>query len=86
MHNEFAGQTPGGQADVPRIEVVRGEPTAAETAAVVAVIAARAAAAGAAAPGPDRSPAGSAWSSHSRLPRQPLAPGPGAWRASALPR
>jgi hypothetical protein len=62
--------------------VIRGDASAEEIAAVVAVLMARAAAVGE----PEApSPARSAWSDRSRLVRQPLHPGPGAWRRSALP-
>ncbi|HEX8487384.1 MAG TPA: acyl-CoA carboxylase epsilon subunit [Propionibacteriaceae bacterium] len=70
----------------PLLEVVRGHPDEAELAAVLAVLLAgsgqspaeeAAGAAGAAAPAP-----GSGWSAYWRAVRAPLAPGPGAWRAS----
>jgi hypothetical protein len=72
--------------DQPLFRVVRGNPTAAELAALVGVIVARSRATGAAAPRPE-----SAWV---RLARPgavtpsglPARIGPGAWRASALPR
>ena len=82
-----AGPADAGQPGVPRIKIVRGMPTAEETATVIAVIMARASAGPMMAePGqPAGRPAGSAWSDRSRLLRRPLAPGPGAWRASALP-
>jgi hypothetical protein len=60
--------------------VVRGDPTAEELAALTVTLAAVAGAGGdAPAPKPR-----SAWS-EPRL-RTPLTPGPGAWRASTLPR
>jgi hypothetical protein len=65
--------------------VVAGTPTDEELAAVLAVLGAvqaQAAAATAARPASRRS----AWSARSRLLRSPVAAGPGAWRASALPR
>ena len=64
----------------PLLTVVRGEPTPEQLAALTAVIAARASAGSDAGPAPTRS----LW----RTPvlRTPLTPGPGAWRASALPR
>ncbi len=67
----------------PLLSVVRGVPTPAELAAVVVVLAARAAAqtAGPATPQPR-----SQWAARERLMRPPLSAGPGAWRASALPR
>ncbi len=60
--------------------LVRGEPTPEELAAVVTVLSARG---GAAAPPPARAPR-SLWAAP--VLRAPLVPGPGAWRASALPR
>ncbi len=67
----------------PEFEVLRGAPTAGELAAVVVVL--RAAAgrgSGLAAPAAARSQ----WAARSRLVRSPVLAGPGAWRASALPR
>jgi len=64
------------------LRIVRGEPTAEELAALVAVLAARAAAAGAAAARPRPR---SAWAEPAARLRAPLAPGPAAWRRSALP-
>jgi len=68
----------------PLLAVVRGEPTAAELAALAVVVDAlvRRASQRAA---PDRA-AGSRWAARQQLMRQQLRPGPGAWRASALPR
>jgi hypothetical protein len=63
------------------LRVVRGDPTPGELAALVTVLAARARPVEM----PTR-PAGSEWSARSRLIRAPVVPGPGAWRASALPR
>ncbi|WP_149259079.1 acyl-CoA carboxylase subunit epsilon [Actinomadura sp. K4S16] len=75
----------------PFLRVVRGDPSPEELAALVAVLTARARAAAAsrAAAGPGAPP--SRWADRSRLVRAPLggAPrprGPGAWRASGLPR
>jgi hypothetical protein len=65
--------------------VVRGEPTDTELAAVVTVLAARAGAAAASVQAPPRE-IRSAWSDRSRLIRESISPGPGAWRRSALPR
>ncbi|WP_442875661.1 acyl-CoA carboxylase subunit epsilon [Actinoallomurus sp. NBC_01490] len=65
----------------PFLQVVRGDPTPEEIAALVAVLTARARAA-AAPPAPRPR---SAWSDPSRRLRRPLPHGPGAWRASALP-
>jgi hypothetical protein len=64
----------------PFLRVVRGEPTAEELAALVAVLAARAAAAAAGRPRPR-----SAWADPAARLRVPPAPGPAAWRRSALP-
>jgi len=66
----------------PVFRVVRGDATPEEIAALVAVLAVRGG--DDEAPGPPRS-AGNGWSDRSRLLRRPLSPGPGAWRASALP-
>ncbi|GAB2872908.1 hypothetical protein GCM10027176_88050 [Actinoallomurus bryophytorum] len=63
------------------LQVVRGDPTPEEIAALVAVLTARARAATGPAPRPRRS----AWSDPSRRLRRPLPHGPGAWRTSALP-
>ncbi len=67
-------------ADEP-IRVVKGEPTPDELAALVAVISAKAAEAGGAEP--ERP---STWAAYWRSVRGPIRPGPGAWRASGLPR
>ncbi|GAA3235428.1 acyl-CoA carboxylase subunit epsilon [Actinocorallia longicatena] len=64
----------------PFLQVVKGDATPEEIAALIAVISARAAAA---APAPEKR--GSAWTDRSRLARRPLRHGPGAWRSSALP-
>ncbi|WP_106403502.1 acyl-CoA carboxylase subunit epsilon [Actinocorallia populi] len=64
----------------PFLQVVKGDATPEEIAALIAVVSARSAGAPAA---PARRP--SAWTDRSRLVRRPLRPGPGAWRASALP-
>ena len=63
----------------PLLTVVRGEPTPEQLAALVAVVSARAAGAGE----PAEAPAPSPWAAPQL--RRPLQPGPGAWRASALP-
>ncbi len=67
-------------SEKPYLRVVRGDPTPEEIAALVAVLAARARS-GSSRPPKQRS----AWSDPSRRVRRPLAHGPGAWRASALP-
>ena len=61
------------------LRVVRGEPSAEELAALVAVVVARASA-----PAPVAAPVRSLWGRP--VLRTPLSPGPGAWRASGLPR
>ena len=80
-----AGAAPGpGEPDSrPALTIVSGQPTPEETAAVVVVLTALA---GQAASPPADSPTPSQWSARSRFMRAPLTPGPGAWRASALPR
>ena len=88
MHNKISTDTPAPEAGPdarPFLYVVRGEPTDAELAAVVTVLAARAEAASAAAPALTRT-ARSSWSDRSRLMRESISPGPGAWRRSAFPR
>jgi hypothetical protein len=67
-------------ASVPLLAVTRGVPTADELAALLVVLASRPAGPAA------RSGAGRAtWSARSRMLRAAVHPGPGAWRASALP-
>jgi len=72
----------------PLLRVVRGEPTAEELAALVSVVAALASRAAAArdAGGPASRSAPPLWRDRSALVRAPLRAGPGAWRASGLPR
>jgi hypothetical protein len=65
------------------LQVVHGDPTPEELAALVAVLTARARAA-TAGPNPAE-PRRSAWSAPSRRMRRPLPHGPGAWRSSAFP-
>ena len=66
------------QTSSPAFSVVRGNPSPEELAAVWAVLASRRQV--------DRAgtqpPQGSGWSAYWRAVRAPLAPGPGAWRAS----
>ncbi len=67
----------------PFLSIVRGTPTAQEIAAVVIVLAS------AARPAPEPAVGASGrseWSARSRLVRVAVRAGPGAWRASALPR
>ncbi|MBM3687392.1 MAG: acyl-CoA carboxylase subunit epsilon [Actinobacteria bacterium] len=61
--------------------VIRGRATSADVAAIIAAIASLRASL----PGEARRPR-SLWARPSRQTRPPLSPGPGAWRASALPR
>ena len=63
------------------LRVVRGAPDDDELAALVTVVAALAGRV-AAAPAPPRSP----WRDRGRNIRPAIGPGPGAWRASGLPR
>jgi hypothetical protein len=62
------------------ISLTRGDASAEELAALIAVLSAASATEEAAPPRPR-----STWTSRERLMRRPLSPGPGAWRASALP-
>jgi hypothetical protein len=64
----------------PEIEVVKGDPTPEELAALVAVVAARRAAP---ADEPERP---SNWAAYWRSVRQPLPHGPSGWRRSSQPR
>lgn len=65
----------------PALRVISGNATAEEVAALVAVLSA--ASAGGA---EEATPRRSLWTDSARVPGARLAPGPGAWRASALPR
>ncbi|WP_308166098.1 MULTISPECIES: acyl-CoA carboxylase subunit epsilon [Actinomadura] len=74
----------------PFLQIVRGEPSAEEVAALVAVLTARARASAQAPDGAD-TPRPSRWADRSRLVRGTAAGvatprGPGAWKAAALPR
>jgi hypothetical protein len=70
-------------ANRPVLRIVRGNPDDVELAALTAVVAAVASAH----PEPEQKPANrSWWGDRARSTRQPLHPGPGAWRASGLPR
>ena len=69
------------QGERPVLRVVRGNPSDEELAALVAVVSAVSAAAE-----PQKPARRSAWSSRRNLVREPLAHGPGAWRASGFPR
>lgn len=66
----------------PPLRLVRGDATPEEVAALIAVLSAAGGE-----DDPDETPrARSRWASRESAVRRPLAPGPGAWRASALPR
>jgi Acyl-CoA carboxylase epsilon subunit len=74
-------------APTPVLQVVKGEPTPEELAALVAVVSARAAAAATASASAANEPErASDWASYWRSVRRPLLHGPGEWRASGLPR
>jgi hypothetical protein len=75
-----AGGTAEGAPARPLLTVVRGEPTPEQLAALIAVVAARSG--GEQEPEPPRP----RWGRPAAAMRRPLAPGPGAWRASALPQ
>ena len=67
----------------PVLRVLSGNPTAEETAVLIAVVAAASGGGeGAAAPAPGRS----LWRDSTKAPGHRITPGPGAWRASTLPR
>jgi len=68
-------------AQDPPLRLVRGDATPEEVAALLAVLTA-ASAGGGEKPAPRHT---SQWSSRERAVRRALAPGPGAWRASAWP-
>ncbi|WP_328996606.1 acyl-CoA carboxylase subunit epsilon [Kribbella sp. NBC_01245] len=68
----------------PVLQVVKGEPTPEELAALVAVVAARASTASTPGPATDDERS-SDWASYWRNVRRPLQHGPGRWRASAHP-
>jgi hypothetical protein len=69
-----------GEQHVPEVRILAGDPTAEEIAAVTAVLLMRA---GTGEPPEEPSPV-SRWRNSAR-PAVPGRPGPGAWRASALP-
>jgi len=71
----------------PLLRIIRGEPDDAEIAALtVAVTAMAAAVTRADATASPATQSRSVWVSHAASLRQPLTPGPGAWRTSARPR
>lgn len=74
-------QDPGAHPRPPLLRVVRGNPSEEDLAALAVVLTARAAAG----PASDR-PRVQGWRERAALLRRPLYAGPGAWRASALPR
>jgi hypothetical protein len=65
----------------PVLQVVKGDPTPEELAALVTVIAVRSSAPAA----PAETDRASNWATYWRNARQPFRPGPGRWRASAHP-
>jgi hypothetical protein len=70
----------------PVLRIVRGEPDDAEVAALTAVVLGLAASTGPGAAEPEAAERGG-WADRSALVRRPMPqPGPGAWRASGLPR
>ena len=84
MSGDPTGGTAGeitGAPGRPVLRVIRGDATPEEIAALLAVVAARAA--GTARDTRPRTTA--AWTDRGRVMRAPVAPGPGAWRASAWP-
>ncbi|MET9018811.1 acyl-CoA carboxylase subunit epsilon [Actinopolymorpha sp. NPDC004070] len=96
MTGESGGTPDAGAASIdssgmpePVLRVVKGNPTPAEFAALVAVVTAKQRAAAAAAADDrrrGRRGAKSGWAAYwRRTSQQPARPGPGAWRASALP-
>ena len=66
----------------PDLSIVRGTPTPEELVALVVALSARGGQLEPTAPAAARSQ----WAAKSRQLRPPLFPGPGAWRASALPQ
>jgi hypothetical protein len=71
--------------DAPFLQVVRGDATAEEIAALVATLTAVAAARSRAADEATQESVRPNWNARSRLLRAPVHPGAGAWRRSALP-
>ena len=76
-------QAESGPAAGPALAIAGGNPSAEDVAAVVTVLSARLKPAGATGAGQATR---SRWSARSGQLRAPLLRGPGAWRASALPR
>ncbi|WP_073262113.1 acyl-CoA carboxylase epsilon subunit [Cryptosporangium aurantiacum] len=84
MTTKDAAPHPGSGDDAgtePVLRVLRGTPTAEELAALVGLLTARAAAVAPAPPRPR-----DLWRRHEARIGAPLSAGPGAWRASGLPR
>ena len=84
----MTGDGPAGSGDTPPasgpvLEVVAGDPSAEELAALTVALAAALAARGGPASGPSRSSPG--WADRSAMMDAPPRPGPGAWRRSARP-
>ena len=69
----------------PFLQVVRGDATAEEIAALVATLTAIAAARSRAAEAAKPAPVRTNWNAQARLLRAPVRPAPGGWRRSALP-
>lgn len=80
VNDEDVVSTGSPDEKAPFLRVVKGDPSPEELAAVVAVLASLG---GPVATGTRRTPE---WNAPRRLHRIPVAPGPGGWRASALPR
>lgn len=72
-------------APEPNLQIVRGEASPEEIAALVATLTAIAAARSRAAAEAKPAPVPSHWNAPARRLRAPLHPAPGAWRRSALP-
>ena len=77
--------SPGTPGDRPYLQIVRGEASPEEIAALVATLTAIAAARSRAAEEAQPAPVPSLWNAPARRLRAPLHPAPGAWRRSALP-
>lgn len=88
-HDEAEENVLSGEAvQGPRLQIVKGDASPEEIAALVAVLTARARAAASAEAAETASAnrrRGSAWADRARLVRGQVAHGPGAWRASARP-
>jgi len=83
MTDSTPATSSGFNAGAPRLTVVKGQPDAAEIAAVTAVLAALSRPSASASPARTHR---SQWESPARRMREPLARGAGGWRASGLPR